>query len=335
MTSPKPYEQITKELTEFMKSQKGVPWVKPWRSLRERGIDPTLRNAVSNHPYSGINVLSLGRRDFEDPRFVTFRQAKGLGGHVMKGEKGTHVIAVFEKVLKPGDRTWLNLEGQNKLARVEKDGYRVDNQVIPFKDAPDVKPPMVPRLYTVFNVNQCEDLKLPRLEPLTPVAKEERYRKAEEFIQNLGAKHSPSNRAFYSPNADRVHWPSKGAFPDLDQYYATAFHELGHWTGHESRLDRPFGREFGSPTYAKEELVAELTSAFLCQKHGINGTLSHSGRYLNSWIKVLEDDPTVLVKAEKKAQEAVAFLEKPRAKEKTSMPALTTKKPEKTLSMAR
>lgn len=268
-------DSITASIVEALES--GVaPWERPW--LRKGPVC----NLHSNKPYRGINVLLLWvatmRGNFADNRWLTFKQALDLGGNVRKGEKGTKVIF------------WKILEKDNKKTG-EKD-----------------KIPMA-RAYTVFNYSQCENLPekyAPKEHP--GFSNDEKNPDIETFIANTGANIMYGNdRAGYLKNTNDIIAPAANQFVSMSAFYATIFHELGHWTGSENRLKRQFGERFGTEAYAFEELVAELTSAFLCAEFGVTGKLQHR-EYIATWINVIKNDKNAIFTAAKLAQEACDYL---------------------------
>ena len=275
-----PYAEVTARIITAL--ERGtLPWRHPWRA---RG----LRNAVSHRSYRGINLLVLGLTSMEagynDARWLTFRQAEQLGGYVRRGEHGTRIV--FWK--------W--------PARDE------DREAGPDDEGRGPAFPLM-RLYTVFNVAQCEGLALPDPESggeFDPLEQAEAivsgYASGPEVLHDAEA-------AYYVPSRDEVHLPPRGAFRDADGYYATLFHELAHSTGHPSRLDREGYQEsapFGSPVYSREELVAEFAAAFLCQEAGIDASrLDQSAAYIASWLRALQDDRRLAVAAAGQAQRAV------------------------------
>lgn len=282
------YAEVTDRIIEAL-DRGTAPWVRPWRTLGAQG---GLRNAVTGRAYSGINVMLLGMttdaRGFEDPRWLTYLQAKGLGGQVRHGEHGT--LVVF----------WKSLRVKN-----EKDDERVAarGRTIPLL-----------RHYTVFNVGQCDGL---RIEPIIvkPLHEPDRDLACDDFVAGTGAviRHGGSRACYRFRPHDDIEMPMRGSFVDAGAYYATLLHELIHWTGDESRSPRPFGRRFGDPEYAREELVAEMGSAFLCQRLQVDGTLQHP-EYLKSWLDVLKEDKRALFQAASKARQACDFLlKKPEA----------------------
>ena len=259
-----------------------VPWIKLWRATAGRNQP---QNAVSRRPYSGCNVVLLWQNAgrFAVPSYLTFKQALELGGNVRKGEHGSKVYFVKRLTGKP-----------------KGDDDNTD----------DSRGYTVLREYTVFNVEQCEGLpdKLTTYEPPKPRHTDSRDPVIQDFITATKCDfREGGDVAFYSPAGDFVNVPKFRAFNSSDTYYSTAFHELGHWTGAKPRLSREFGKRFGNLAYAAEELVAELTSAFLCAEFDLNGKLQHAD-YLGSWIKLLKHDPRAFFTAASKAQAAADYM---------------------------
>jgi antirestriction protein ArdC len=244
-------------------------------------------NAVTGRLYSGINVLILWAEVIEggyrSQRWLTFGQALAAGGCVRKGEKGTTVCYA--------DRFTPKGEQERAL-----DEDREARQVAFLKR------------FTVFNVEQCEGL----AEALTelPVLPEERETipHAEALIRATSADvRIGGNMAFYAPAGDFVVVPPQQAYPEQINWYRTALHELGHWTGHRSRLDRDQSGAFGSAGYAREELVAEMASAFTCASLGIVPTVRHAD-YVGSWLEVLREDERAIFRAASAAGKAADYL---------------------------
>ena len=270
----KAYERITERIVGLLE-QGTVPWHKPWNVTT--GLP---RNLVTQKPYRGINPFLLLSMGFESPNWLTFRQAIQLGGTVKKGEKACPVM--FWKPMELTD---------TESGEVEK---------IPLL-----------RLYHVFNVCQCEGLKnVPDPDEVNFVATE-----AAEIVAKMpeppNIKHGKSH-AYYSPIHDLVGMPEPKRFDSEDAYHATLFHELVHATGHEKRLKRQSITErngFGSDPYCKEELIAELGSAFLCGQAGIvERSIDNSAAYLEGWLKQLKQDRTLIVYAAAQAQKAADFI---------------------------
>lgn len=282
------YTRITTRIIESLEA--GVrPWLKPWNAEHAAGrITRPLRH--NGQPYSGINVFMLWMeaeaRGYAAPIWMTFRQARELGGHVRKGEKGSLVVYA------------------NSITKTETDEETGEDaeRTIPFMKG-----------YTVFNVEQIDELPAhyyaKAVEPtLDPV---ERIAPVEAFLAETGARVSQGgNQAFYMPSEDRIQMPPFEFFRDPESYYATLLHETVHWTKHKTRLDRDFGRKrFGDEGYAMEELVAELGSAFLSADLGITPELRDDhASYIASWLKVLKDDKRAIFSAAGHAQRAATFL---------------------------
>jgi antirestriction protein ArdC len=259
-----------------------APWVKPWSATPGKNMP---HNAATNRPYSGCNVVLLwmAQGAYSAPRFLTFKQALDLGGNVKKGEHGFKVYFV---------KTVAGTKGKSE-GEDDKRGYTMLRE------------------YTVFNVDQCENLpeKILTPEPIKSRHADERDATIEEFIGATGCNYSETggDRAFYSPGHDKVCMPTFASFKSAANYYATAFHELAHWTGGKPRLDREFGKRFGDRAYAAEELVAELASAFLCAEFNLDGELRHAS-YIGNWIELLKDDAKAFFTAASAAQKAADFL---------------------------
>lgn len=282
------YAEITAKVVEAL--ERGVvPWQRPWRHVTGAGIGSA--NLRSKRPYRGINVLLLAIAEaangYERPWWVTFKQAKELGGSVRRGEKGTSIY-FFKPIVVEDEET-----GKKKTI------------------------PLL-RSFTVFNVDQCDGLEAKVPAPVeTETTRVERIDQAERIVAGFlaagGPSYSerPSDRAYYSPGADAVVVPERDQFVNGETFYSTVFHELAHSTGHKSRLDREeLGGSFGSKPYAREELVAELGASFLRGEAGINGEaeLDQSAAYIASWLKSLADDPKLVVWAAGRAQKAADLI---------------------------
>jgi len=261
-----------------------APWQKPW----EAGRIPNMPyNAATNRPYRGGNVLWLmtvaASRGYEDPRWCTYKQAQERGWQVRRGEHGT--IVVYWK------RTETVKEKDPETGQEVRKEVPLDHPV-PFHAV-------------VFNARQIEGI--PAIEPrrLTwdPIDR------AEAILGGSGARilHDGGNRAFYRPSTDDIHLPERAAFRDAAGYYDTALHELGHWTGHESRLNRQFGRH-GDPEYAREELRAEISSFFMAAELGLPHDPTNHASYVASWLKVLRDDKHEIFRAARDAEQITAYL---------------------------
>jgi antirestriction protein ArdC len=280
------YTRVTSGIIEQL--ERGVrPWLKPWNAEYAAGrITRPLRH--NGQKYNGINILMLWAsaelQGYSCPYWLTFQQAKELGGFVKKGEHGSPVVYA---------NTFKKTETTDAGEEVEQD--------IPFL-----------KQYTVFNAEQVEGLPqhfYQMAEP--PKEKIERIEHAERFFANTKADiRYGGNRAYYAIEADYVRMPPFETFRDCESHAATLAHELTHWTRHTSRLNREFGpKRWGDEGYAMEELVAELGSAFLCADLHITPEVREDhASYIDNWLKVLKDDKRAVFSAASHASKAVDFL---------------------------
>lgn len=257
-----------------------IPWRKPWGFIE----GTQLQNAVSKRPYSGINIMLLSLSMYGDPRWLTFNQVKKLGGSI-KGESATRIVFV-------GKRKYETDDGKEKMASFMK-------------------------FFNVFNAEQVSGVEF---EEIVPPKDFDPIERAESVISLYNDKpevrHVPSDRAFYTPSKDKVTMPKKAQFETPEEYYATLFHELGHSTGHVSRLHRKDADDiapFGSPKYSYEELVAEFISALLTGYAGIDVTFENSVAYIQHWAKKIKQNPDWVRKAAKDAYTASQYMLNPSA----------------------
>lgn len=262
------------------------PWVQPWDSSVASG--PGLpRNALSGRRYSGVNVLLLWGAaiggGYPSQSWLTFKQALEAGGNVRKGEKGTMVVYA--------DRFIPEAE---KARAVETGG---DARAVPFL-----------KRFTVFNLAQCEGLRSGLAVDPVPLPEREIIPHAEALIEATGADiRIGGDKAFYSPSGDFIQVPPQPAFRDQINYYRTVFHELSHHSGAAHRLNRDLSGRFGSKPYAREELVAEISAAFICATLGIVPTVRHAD-YVGSWLEVLREDNRAIFRAASQASKAADYI---------------------------
>jgi len=280
------YTEITDKIIAELEAGR-VPWVQPWGTTDARAPLVMPRNAATHRRYSGINVLILWgaviEGGFAGQSWLTFRQALSLGGHVRKGERGTTVVYA--------DR--FTPEGERR--RAGETGEAVGT--IPFL-----------KRFTVFNTDQCEGLPDEVTTTIVPPPPSEVEPQAEALIASTGADFRiGGGRAYYSTKDDFVQVPPPAAYFEPVNWHRTAFHELGHWTGHASRLARDHSGSSGSKSYAREELVAEMAGAFVCASLGIVPTVRYAD-YIGSWLDVLREDNRAVVRAASAASKAADFL---------------------------
>jgi antirestriction protein ArdC len=258
-----------------------APWVKPWSATPGQNVP---QNAVTNRPYSGCNVILLWlarNRGWSTPRFLTFKQALEAGGNVRRGEHGTKIYFVKQLQVREGD------------------GEQAETRLVPML-----------REYTVFNVDQCDGLpdRIRAGKPMRVRNPDTRDVLADDFLRCTGADiREGQGEAYYVPSQDFISMPAFGAFKGADHFYNVMFHELTHWTGHKSRLDRDLKNRFGSRHYAAEELVAELGAAFLSAEFGFDGDVRNAG-YIATWIELLKADKRAFFTACSRASQAADYL---------------------------
>lgn len=270
------------------------PFQKPW----EPGTAFLPHNPKTGTVYSGVNavwLLALSEsKGYEDKRWLTYKQATELGGQVQKGEKGAAI------------QYWQWSESRGKTGpdgRPVRDGQGNQVRETVKLDRPRVKN------FVVFNAEQISGL--PEMPGRSTAPAWERQAAAESILDNSGAsiRHQAGNRAYYSQGSDQITLPERAQFDAGDDYYATALHELGHWTGHPDRLNRETGTHpFGSPEYAKEELRAEIASLMLGDQLGIGHDPGKHASYVGSWIKALEEDPREIFRAAADASKIAKYV---------------------------
>jgi len=270
----KVYQQVTDRIIQELENG-AAPWIKPWTT--HAGNED--QNIISKKPYAGINRLILGMSGYSMSYWASFKQWQELGASVKKGEKGTMIV-----FYSPIQKDSINPES----GEAEKSIYHCLKS------------------YYVFNACQVEGIEFENTKPVLPEfnpvpALEDRLIKSGANI-----KHG-SNSAFYRPSEDSIHLPNKTDFKTESDYYATALHELVHWSGAKHRLDRTKGKRFADSAYAFEELVAELGAAFLCQDYSIAGDLRHAD-YIGSWLKCLKADNKAIFNAAALAQKAADYI---------------------------
>ena len=287
------YERVTEKIIELLK-EGVVPWQRPWHAH----VGPP-RNGVSGRYYRGLNVFTLSHEGYDSPWWFTPRQVNGLDGHIRKGE---HV-------------SWVNFSKPWFPKAERLDASETDDEA-----SDKVRRVFILRAYRVVNLDQCEGPGIDAFRAGHPAERpDEKHNDpiaacdgiVADMPQRPGIRHG-GDKALYRPWTDLVHMPRRETFISSEAYYGVLFHELTHSTGHPERLNRKTltdGTPFGSPTYSREELVAEMGAAFLCAAAGIDDpTLQRSASYIQSWLKFLRSDPKALIVAGAQAQKAADFV---------------------------
>src|SRR5260221_1004905 len=282
---PSVYETVTEKIIKQLES--GVaPWRKPWTCQ-------TPANLLTQKEYRGLNVFTLASQGFPSRFWLTFNQATKLGGRIRRGQKSSPVI-------------FWNIGDERETTA--QDGTKETSR------------PFLLRYYSVFNLSQAEGIDIP-----ASLVQETRTNNPIETCEQIVANmpnppaFEQSDKGWYSPSNDMIGMPARGLFHSSEEYYATEFHELAHSTGHEKRLhrenfDNPVS--FGSESYSKEELIAEMTAAMLCGIVGIEQkTLENSAAYLKTWIARLKSDSRLLASPASQAQKRPDFIQGTLARE--------------------
>ena len=290
------YERVTEKITELL-AQGVVPWQKPWHAK----VGPP-RNGVSGRYYRGLNVFMLSHAGFDSPWWFTPKQVNDLGGHIRKGEKTSWV-----HFWKP----WLPKGESADPLEVEADEVEISTRR---------RPVLIIRAYRVVNCDQCAGPGIDKFIAKHPVEgpvnnDNDPIAACEEIVANMpqrpGIRYG-GDKAFFRQWTDTIHMPRRNTFMSSEAFYSAIFHELTHSTGHKDRLNRKTltdGTPFGSPTYSREELCAEMGAAFLCATAGIaDPTIQNSASYIQGWLKFLRSDPRALIVAGAQAQKAADFI---------------------------
>ena len=271
------YEMVTDRIIEQLENGV-VAWQKPWT-----GVHDGAYNRISNKPYSLLNQMLLSKTG----EYASFKQWTELGGHIRKGEKAE--IVTFWKI--------------QQIEEENEDGEKIIKQL-----------PLL-RYYNVFHISQVEGVepKSIDLNELQPIEEAERIKTEYMQREHIKILEKVTDKAFYSPSLDYIQVPCKEQYQNIEEFYSTLFHEMTHSTGHKNRLDREDVKDcmyFGSENYSKEELCAELGSAFLINKLGIASSKSfnNSTAYIQSWLRVLKNDKKFIISASSRAEKAVKYI---------------------------
>lgn len=272
------YEMVTNRIIEQL--EKGmIPWQKPWS-----GSNKGAYNRISNKPYSLLNQMTLQHTG----EYATFKQWTDLGGHIRKGEKAEQIV--FWKI--------------QPIEEENEDGEKVIRQI-----------PIL-KYFNVFHIAQVDGVKPKEkleMNEHKPIEQAEKIKVDYMNREHLLIRETISDKAYYSPTADYIQVPCKEQYQNIEEFYSTLFHEMVHSTGHKSRLDREDVKDcmyFGSENYSKEELCAELGSAFLINMLDIETEKSfcNSSAYIQSWLRVLKNDTHFIVSASSRAEKAVKYI---------------------------
>lgn len=288
---PDLYQKVTNRIIELLEAGE-IPWRKTWNTY---GL---AKNYASNHVYTGINCLLMNNTKHSIPYFLTFKQAKAMGGNIRKGAKSEQVI-FFKMLFKDAKNKTISKEVFSKKSKQGE-----ETKVLKFL-----------KYYNVFGVNDVEgiELELPTLEQ----HEHEKIEECERIVQGMQQPpkftNSDPNQAFYTPKTDSLNMPNMNQFASAEDFYAVVFHEMIHSTGHAKRLARKGITDldrFGSAQYSAEELIAEIGASFLCAKAGIanNDIIENSAAYIQGWLGKLRADNKFIFKSAAESQKAVNYI---------------------------
>ena len=332
MSNERAYQKVSEKILELMESGT-APWNKPWQASHLAN-----RSLSTRKMYSGSNQIFLSMVssvfEYSSPYWATYKQIQERGGQVRKGEKSSPVIfsepafAIGKDQTPPGKMCrWYSSTAFIEKACI-KNGFRYSSginshgQVCILVESPssivEYTKTIALDYFSVFNLDQADGIEL-TAEELKYTAQDVKplefslIEAAERIVSGMPKRpeinDNGGDEAFYSPTTDTVSTPKKEFFKSIDGYYSTLFHELGHSTGHESRLARNFnGHRFGSHEYGKEELTAEFTAAFLCGMSGIEKTVDNSAAYLKSWSEKIKAEPEIITGAMSQAAKAANYI---------------------------
>ena len=272
------YDLVTERIIEQLENGV-IPWQKPWS-----GTHSGAYNRISNKPYSLINQMLLSHSG----EYASFQQWNSLGGKIKKGAKSE--VVVFWKI--------------QPVEKEQEDGTKVIKQI-----------PIL-RYYNVFHISQVDGVEpkeRAKFTELEPIEEAERIKEEYKEREHINIIETVSNKAFYSPTGDYIQVPCKEQYQAIEEFYSTLFHEMVHSTGHKTRLDRletGSNAHFGSASYSKEELCAELGSASILNILGIETpkTFNNSTAYIQSWLRVLRNDNRFIISASSRAEKAVKYI---------------------------
>ncbi|MDD4149872.1 MAG: zincin-like metallopeptidase domain-containing protein [Bacteroidales bacterium] len=295
------YERITATIIEMLEEHKESNFSECWYSLTGEVF---ARNIVTDHTYSGINQLMLSylkrKRNYPFNRWLTFKQIQKHKARIIKGSKSAMVV--YTSVL------YLDVETGASLTRTVEDLLKRRQSI----EHLNVKKVGYLKDYRVFNVCCVEGLPAEFYEQaeLDNLSEIERDERAEKIVLGTGANicFEAQNLAFYKPSEDKIYMPLTKQFVSKEAFYSVLFHEMGHWTGAESRLNRPIKNMFGSKEYGFEELISEINSAFIMAYLGYESRITDNVEYIDNWLTVMKDDKKFVVQASSQAQTASNFI---------------------------
>ncbi len=296
------YEKITGIIIEMLETHKVNNYSQSWYNLS--GDSVFAKNIVSNHVYNGINQLLLNylkqKYHYKFNRWLTFKQLSALNGKIQKGSKAAMVV--FKSVM------YFDADTERNLTKLVEHMMKTKQSI----EHLNLKKVYYLKQFNVFNLSQVDNLpedfyKIHEIEKLAEFEKDER---AERIISSSRAviDYAPSNEAFYRPGEDIIYMPERKQFVSAEAFYNCLFHEMGHWTGNPSRLNRPLTGKFGSKDYAFEELIAEINAAYLSAMLGYESRITNNVSYIDNWLSVMKNDKKFIIQASSQAQQSADYI---------------------------
>ena len=296
------YDKITSIIIEMLETHKANNYSQSWYNIS--GDSVFAKNIVSNHVYNGINQLLLNylkqKYHYKFNRWLTFKQLSELNGKIQKGSKAAMVV--FKSCL------YFDVESERNITKLVEHMQKSNQST----EHLNLKKVSYLKYFHVFNVSQVDNLpeeyyKVQEIEKLTEFERDER---AELVINGSGVviEYAPSNDALYNWAKDKIYMPERKQFVSAEAFYNVLFHEMGHWTGNPSRLNRPQNNKFGSKDYAFEELIAEINAAYLSAMLRYESRITNNVSYIDNWLSVMKNEKKFIIQASSQAQQSADYI---------------------------
>jgi len=295
------YERITNTIIELLEEHKASDYSQSWYSLSGELF---ARNIVNKHVYNGINQLLLSfikrKRQYPCNRWLTFKQMEKYNARIIKGSKAAMVV--YTSVIYIDEDTGRNIT--HTVEQLLQHGQSIEHL--------NLRKIGYLKSYNVFNVACVEGLpeEFYRMDELEQLSEIERDERAESMIREIGAEivFDAQNEAYYKPSEDKIYMPLPKQFVSKEAFLSVIYHEIGHWTGASHRLNRPISNAFANEFYAFEELIAELSSAFMLAYLGYESRITDNAAYIENWLSVMKNDTKFVIQAASQAQAASDYI---------------------------
>jgi len=295
------YERITNTIIELLEEHKASDYSQSWYSLSGEVF---ARNIVNKHVYNGINQLLLSfirrKRQYPCNRWLTFKQMEKYNARIIKGSKAAMVV--YTSVIYIDEDTGRNIT--HTVEQLLQHGQSIEHL--------NLRKIGYLKSYNVFNVACVEGLpeEFYRIDELEQLSEIERDERAESMIREIGAEivFDAQNEAYYKPSEDKIYMPLPKQFVSKEAFLSVMYHEASHWTGAAHRLNRPILNKFGTKEYGFEELIAELSSAFMLAYLGYESRITDNAAYIENWLSVMKNDTKFVIQAASQAQAASDYI---------------------------